>query len=812
MAGSLRLAVRRLMRSPGHVVAFVLTLGLGIGVNTAIFSVIDGVLLEPLPYVDSDRLLYLRHAAPLAGIDDMGFSFVEIGDYEDATTTIDEFVEYGDWTFAVAGEGEPHRAVGGLVTSNYFGVLGLRPELGRTLQSEDDGRDAEPVMVLTHDYWLRAFGGDPDILNTTVRLYAFSQPKTARIVGVLTPTSLYTGTRRQDFFVNYAANEHYGGASMLDERTHRMTSVFARLAPGRTIEAARSELASVFDRLQEEHPAEYPERNGMTISVESWRHELTADARPMLLILGGTVSLVLLLACANVANLTLTRLVRRERELAVQAALGASAWRIRGQLLLENLLLAAGGAALGIVLAMVGHNMLTQYASRYTVRTGEIDVDFTVLAVTAAIAIGAAVVLALAPGVPGAGTSSSSAAAGSGRRVVGISRRQLQRGLVVSQLVLCFTLLVGAGLLVRSLFNLTSVDSGMDYDSVVAIDAPSMTGLDMDRNRVLLDQAVERTLSTNGVSNAAYASHVPFAPANINRLAFRVEGRDDEEVNSPMAAQNSVSPRYFETIGVRLLRGREFTDDDRAGSEPVAIINESLARNLFGGDDPIGRRISLEQFNGTFGDWLRVVGVVGDTREFGITAGATHTLYRPAAQTFPGQSIVIRTSDPGSAIRNVRQVIRDLDPDRPIDNVVTLENLRFEDLAPPRLNATLFSTFAGLALAIAAVGVLGVLAFSVSQRTQEFGVRMALGARADQVLTMVLAEGGRMLVIALALGLVTSIALSRFLQSILFDVATTDPLIYAGVAILLSIVAFVASYLPARRATAVDPLTALRAE
>jgi predicted permease len=793
------------------VVAFVLTLGLGIGVNTAIFSVINGVLLEPLPYVDSNRLLYLRHAAPLAGIDDMGFSFVEIGDYARSARTIDEFVEYGDWTFAVAGEAEPHRAVGGLVTSNYFGVLGLRPALGRMLTEADDARDAEPVVVLTHEYWVRAFGGDPGVIDQTIRLYAFSQPRTARIVGVLALASLYTGTRRQEFFVNYSANEHYGGASMLDERTHRMTSVFARLAPGRTIEEARSELAGVFGRLQQEFPPAYPERNGMSVSVESWRHALTSDARPMLLILGGAVVLVLLLACANVANLTLTRLVRRERELAVQAALGAGVWRIRRQLLLENLLLATGGALLGVLLAAVGKDLLTQYASRFTVRTGEIEIDLTVLGATAVIAVGAALLLALAPGLPGT-RGVWSPGAGGGRRVVGVTRKHLQRGLVVSQLVLCFTLLVGAGLLVRSLFNLTSVDAGLAYDDVVAVDVPSMTGLNADQNRALLDRAVERTVATGGVTSAAYASHVPFAPATITRLGFRVEGRDEQSVNSPMAAQNVVSPTYFGTIGVRLIRGREFAETDRTGTEPVAIVNESLATHLFGSDDPIDGRIALEQFNGEFGDWLRVVGVVGDTREYGLAEGATHTLYRPANQVFPGQSIIIRTSDAAAAVRNVRGVIREIDPDRPIDNVVTLESLRFEDLAPPRLNATLFTTFAGLALAIAAVGVLGVLAFSVSQRTQEFGVRMAIGARPGQVLSMVLAEGGRMLAVSLVLGVATSIALARFLQSLLFDVATTDPLIYLSVGIILSIVAFVAAYVPARRATIVDPLTALRSE
>ena len=813
MLHALRLAVRRIRRSPGYAAAFVITLGLGIGINTAIFSVVNGVLIEPLPYTDSDRLVYLRQPALKRGLDDVGFSFTEVRELREASVTIDEFVEYGDLTFGVAGESEPHRAVGGLVTSNYFEVLGLRPRLGRTLQPQDDGTGAQPVMVLTDGYWDRVFGSDPDVVGRTLRLYVFGQQKDVEIVGVLRPGSLYTGTRQQEFFVNYASSDHYGGSAMLDERTHRMTSIFGRLAPGRTVEAARAELSAIHERMRGQAPDGYPEALGVDISVASWRNELTADARPMLLLLAGTVLLVLLLACANVANLTLTRLIGQERELAVQAALGASTLRIRRELIAQNLLLCLAGAGLGIVLAALGSDLLVNYAGRFTVRTGEIGIDFTVLAVTGLIATGSALILAWMPPLPGVVGLTGAPAAGGGHRVVGMNRRRLQHALVVGQLALCFTLIVGAMLLVRSLINLSRVDTGIAYHSVIALDVPNVTGVAPARNQVLMEQLVERTRGVAGVRQVAYASQVPFADATPLRLAFRVENTDAAEIASPAVVGNAISPDYFETVGIRLLGGRAFLATDDSTSEPVAILNASLARYLFGDADAIDHRFQQQQFNGQWGPWIRVVGVAADTREYGSAEGATHTLYRPAGQTFPGQSLMIRTAgDIAAVIQHVRTSVRELDADRPVDRVATLENLRVETLTPSRLNATLFSAFAVLALAIASIGVLGVVGFSVTQRTREFGVRMALGARKGQVLAMVIREGGRMLIAALVLGAAASLVLSRFLTGILFQVGSADPMTYVTVTVLLSGVALFAAYLPARRATRVQPMDALRVD
>ena len=815
MIANVRYAVRSLLRTPGYALAFVLTLGMGIGLNTAIFSVVNGVLLAPLPYRDADRILYLRQPAVATGIDNLSFSFVEVQDLRQAAHTVDELVEYGDWTFNVVGDdGDPHRAVGGLVTSNYFTVLGIRPALGRTLTPADDGRDAEPAMVLTHDYWTRAFGADPNVLGRTVKLYAFSAPKTTRIVGVLEPGTHYTGTRRQDFFVNYATNDHYLGAAMQDERTHRMTDLFARLAPGQSVDAARAELGSIAAALRRQFPDAYPADRGIDLVVSPWQEELTRGARSTFLLLMGTVGLVLLLACANVANLTLTRLVRRERELAIRAALGAGRRRLRNQLLSENLVLSLAGAALGLGLALFALNLLVEYANRFTVRTGEIAIDGTVLAFTLTVAIGVALLLAWAPSLPGlAGLGNASGTAGSARGVLGLSRKRLQWGLVVSQLSLSFLLLIGAGLLVRSLVNLAQVDTGVAYEDVVAMDAPHITGLSNEEDRLLMDQVVDQARTLPGVSAATYASSAPFRSANLFSITFRVEGMDDQGVPSPMSMINAVSPTYFLTLGIPVLRGRTFEPTDDTTSVAVAIVNERMAKDLFGAEDPLGRRIAQKQFNGQWGPWLTVVGVAADTRDRGLSQAGVHVLYRPSGQFFPGSDIIVRTSgDVGAVTRAVADAVHRLDPDRPVDQVATLADLRGEEMAPERLNATLFGAFALLALLIASVGVLAVLAFTVSQRTQELGVRMALGARREQVLGMILREGAVMAAGALLVGVVAAIFMSRFLAGLLFQVDPVDPATYVGVALTLGAVALLAAWVPARRATRVDPMEALRSQ
>jgi putative ABC transport system permease protein len=566
--------------------------------------------------------------------------------------------------------------------------------------------------------------------------------------------------------------------------------------------------------MQEVFPEHYPDHLELGVRATAWQDELTAEARPTLIVLMGTVALVLLLACANVANLTLTRIVRRERELTVRAALGAGHARLRNDLLMENLVLSLAGATLGLVLAVFGLGRLVEYANRFTVRTGEIGIDTPVLLFTILVAVSVAILLAWAPSLPGVqGLGNAAGAASGARGAVGLSRKHVQRGLVVSQLALSFTLLIGAGLMVRSLINLTEVDTGIDYESVIAMEAPNTTGMPADENIRLMDDVVREIASFPGVRAVAHASRAPFQPVTLTQRTYRVEGLAEDGIASPMGQVNNVSPGYFETVGVPMVRGRTFRDIDVEDSEHVLIINERMAQDLFGNEDPLNRRIAQQQFNGSWGEWGRIVGVSANTREYGLSLAGAHTMYVPAAQFGAGSAIIVATTgEAGPVARRVTEIVQGMSPDRPVDNVTTLTELRREDIAADRLNAALFSTFAVLALLIAAIGVLGVLAFTVSQRTREFGVRMALGAEPGQVLAMVLREGAVLAAGALVVGALAAVSLSRFLVELLFEVSGTDPATYASVGVILATVAIIAAYVPARRATQVDPMEALRSE
>ena len=820
----IRYALRSLYKSRSYAAAFVVTLGLGIGVNTTIFSVINGVLLQPLPYQDADRIMFVQQPANRAGAFNASFSFIEIDDYRAASRTIDEFVEFGDWDFSVIGRGDPHRVVGGLVTANYFEVLGIRPQYGRTLLPSDNEVGAPPVMVFTHDYWTRMFGADPEIVGQTVKLTT----KSVEVVGVLQPGSHYTGRRKPDVFTNYTTNDHYTGAAMRDARGHRMTDVFGRLASGATFETAQAELIQINGRLQDEFREDYPEQFGFEISARPWQEVLTESARTTFLIMMGTVLMVLLLACANVANLTLTRLIQRERELAVRSALGASKKRIRRQLFTENLILAWAGAGFGLIVAFAGLDLLVSYANRFTVRSEEIGLDAAVLAFTLIVGVGIAMLLAWAPSLPFTSEIGMSLNQSGGRNSGGISRRQLQRVLVVSQLALSFTLLIGAGLLVRSLLRLQRVDPGFEQGTVVTLQSPNFTSLTAEEQETLFDGTAGRMRSYPGVQSAAYATWAPLQSVPPAALVIEVEGLAEVQASTPMGLFNTVSPDYFRTVGATLLRGRSFNRDDAPEADSVVIVNESLSSAYFGSGDPVGRRIRWQNTRGAWQPWQRVVGVVANTRDAGIAQADIHVIYQATSQAvrrgggvagvtggggFPAQTMLVRTTgQTGPVVRQIADIIHETDPERPVDNVITLDELMREDIAPQRLNATLFSSFAILALIVAAVGVLGVLAFSVTQRTKGFGVRLALGAEEGQVLRMVLWEGARLVLGALLLGGLASVLLSQFLSGLLFEIEPTDPVTFVVVGAVLAAVALVAAFVPARRATRVDPIDALRAE
>ena len=810
MINDIRVALRTLPRMPGFSLAFILTLGLGIGANTAIFSVINGVLLRPLPYPEADRIMHLRQAQVAAGVEDTSFSFVEVADYRAQSKTLDQFIEFGDWTFNVLGRGDPHRATGGLVTPNFFELLGARPHLGRMLQPSDEGRTAQPVAVLTYGYWQRIFGSDANVVGQILDLTV----KKAVIVGVLAPGAHYATARKQDFYVNYAANDHYVGASMQDERRHRMTDVYARLAPGATAGAAQAELRQIASRLHESFPAAYPRTQGFDTIVTPWKDELTARARPTLMILLVTTVFVLVIACANVANLTLTRLVQREREMAIRAALGARGALLRRQLLAENLVLSVVGGALGLGIAVAGLDLLTRYASRFTTRTGEIALDGWVLAFTLAVSIALALLFAWAPRLGFLKHPVAAMSSGGGRATGSPGRRRAQRVLVVSQLAASFTLLIGAGLLTRSLLQLYAVDPGFDLSNVLSLQAPDFSPPNRERRLQFSRDVLERVRAESSVQSAAMASAAPLAGSFPQQQEFQIEGADLQTVaNAPRNVFRFVSAGYFATIGTRLKAGREFQTSDIATAPPVVILSESMARHYFKDQNPIGRRMSWKLFNGNWSPKAEIVGIAADSRADGIDQAPLHTLYQPDGQTAAQATLLVRTAGPMDRITpHVVETIRSLDANRPIDQIRTLEEIRDETIAPQRLNATLIGLFALLALAIATVGVAGVLAFSVSQRTNELGIRLALGAEPRTILRMILGEGAMMAAIGLIVGGLAAIPLSRLLSGLLFGVEPVDPITIAAAAALLIAVALLAAWVPARTATAVDPLTALRAD
>ncbi|HVS64957.1 MAG TPA: ABC transporter permease [Thermoanaerobaculia bacterium] len=809
---SFKLAARSVLRTPAFSIPFVLTLGLGIGANTAIFSLVYGVLLRPLPYPEADRIVYLENAAPQRGMENINFSFPEVADYREQVGSLSEIVEFGDWTFNVLGRGEPHRAVAGLVTANFFEVLGMRPLIGRVLQPEDRGEGAEPVAVLTYEYWQRVFGGDENVIGQSLDLTA----KVGTIVGVLEPGAHYATRRQQDFYANYTTNAHYSSATMEDDRRHRMTDVFAKLAPGATIDEARAELNQVLASFKVDHPDDYPDAWALEVVVTAWKDELVARARPTLILLLGAAAFVLVIACANVANLTLARALRRERELAVRAAMGAGGGRLRAQLFLESLVLAIIGGGLGLLLAYGLLDALRAYTSRFTNRTGEIAIDGSVLAFTLLVAVLTAVGFSLVPGLVPARRLGSALAAGAVRATASGARKFLQRALVTSQLAVSFVLLVGAGLLVRTLWNLHAVDPGYELESVLSVEAPVVFDDPRADPRRFADEAQIQLGALPSVEAVALTQAAPLSATERFPIELKVEGvAVDPQTSPPPALFEGVSPDYFEALGVEVLRGRSFSDADSREAPPVAILNQAAARHYFGDGDPIGKRVAYG-FGGGFSfddSWLTVVGVVADARVTAVDRTGQHVLYLPEAQSFPAQAVLVRTAgDPSPVTPQVIETLRALDPARPLEHVFTLAELRDESLAPQRLNATLFVIFAALALFIAAVGVAAVLAFTVSTRRRELGIRAALGAVPLRLLGMVLRDGGIMALVGLLLGAAGAIVMTRFLQGQLYEVEPLDTPTFIAVGAVLLVVALVAALVPARRATKTAPVEVLRAD
>ncbi|MBW3554779.1 MAG: ABC transporter permease [Gemmatimonadetes bacterium] len=818
IAADFRYAARALRRAPAFTAIVVVTLALGIGANTAIFSVVRGVLLKPLPHRDGDRLVYLRHSMDGPGGSSLAFSVPEVRDLREGAPSLAGIAEYSSWTLVHQTDDGAARIDVGLVTGNYFDVMGLSPVLGRLTGPGDDGPGVPPVIVLTHEWWVSRFGADPDVVGRQLRLDG--EPVT--VIGVVEPAPFFPD--RVVGLLNMAVSDHHLSATMVEGRTHRMTEVVARLASGATVEQARAEVAAVQARMAADFPDAYDAAAHHRIAVIPFRAALGEPARLTLGLLMAAAVFVLVIAAASVANLTLMRGVRRDQEFVVRAALGAGVARLRRLLLAENLVLTLLGAGVGLVIAVGGVRMLTLLADRYSPRADEIALDGIVLAFTLGLSLLVALLLSLLAALPGEGTVGAQIMAGGRRATAGLGRHRLQRGLVVVQVAMSVVLLAGAGLLTRTLVRLSAVETGLRTEEVLSMSVPLLTPAQILSDpgsdpwaKERYEQMRTEIAALPGVLQVGVGSPGPLRSSSV-RFDVKAEGRTPAEGEAvPRAEYRTAGPEYFRAAGIPLVRGREFATTDRPGAASVVIVNQALVDRLFPGQDPIGRRIAwtgdILRFTPISGDWRTVVGVVANTRDGGLDAEPREAVFMPFAQSLAlGGSLVIRAErDAAALVPAARRIIARIAPAAPIENVMTVAQIREQSVAPRRLNAVLISSFGLLALIIAAVGIAGVLAFSVSARTSEIGIRMSLGAAPGRVQRAILKEGGVLLGTGIALGAAIAALVVRVLRGLLFGVEPHDPVTFIGVAVLMATIGLVACWIPAARAARVDPVTAIRA-
>jgi putative ABC transport system permease protein len=812
LLNELKFALRSLSRAKGLSATVVLTLALGIGANASIFSVVRGVLLRPLVNRDEGRLIYIRQSAPGINTENAAFSVPEILDLRGRLKSVTSIGEFSQIGFTMVGLGEPRTVRAGVVDGSYFDVMGLRPVLGRLLNKGDDGPGAAGAAVLTHRFWT-TLKSDPEVLGKTIRLGT----RSAVIVGVLEPSVPYPA--ETEIIANIVTSPHHLSATMVTGREHRMTELFARLAPGANVESARAELRTAEGAIIKEHPEAYPPKNDFRINAVLLRDQITERARTVLLVLLAASGLVFIIAVSNVANLILARSVRRESELAVRAALGASAATLRRTLLAESLVLCGTGAVLGVLIAQPMVTVMGRYAARFSVRALDLTLDASILWVGVGLALLAAVLLAFVPRLPNADAKHGFALTSGGLRITGATNRRL-RLFAVTQIAASFVLLAGAGMLLKTLIALQAAKPGFETANVLAVNVPSSSfGRTPEQVRAFYRELQRRVGETPGVDRVALASNVPWRDAGNfgDGLQFSVEGRTRENgQDDPRARFRNVSPGFFATMGMPILAGRDFNDSDRLSSEPVVIINASLAQQLFPGQDPLNRHLmwtdGIMKFIGISNGPRRIVGVTADIDDEHIDPKAAFTVYHPFEQQLGGRLIARTKGDPYALVPSITRIVRELAADQVVERAATLDDIRAEVLAPDRLNAMVFGGFAGVALAISIVGVAGVLAFSVSGRTREFGIRLAIGSQPREILTSVLGEGLWMTGIGVIAGAAGGFAVARIVGSYLQNVQLPGALPIIMSAVVLLVAAIIGSLLPAARAARVDVVQALRAE
>jgi putative ABC transport system permease protein len=801
-------SVRMLLKRPSLTAVAIIAIGLGIGANTAIFSVVNTVLLQPLPYEHPEQLVRIASEQRNQALDGRGaFSIPDFLDVQKSSTTLESVAVFqGSGTMITEGGGDPERILGAAVNADYFPLLRVKPVLGRVFTRDDDKPGAADVILLSYGLWQRRFGGDPNIIGREINLGG----KTT-VIGIMPAGFQYPITDDPQDFWEPIFPAEWLTKEAREERANRFLPVIARLKPGATLAQAKADLDLLSKQIEQQSPQS---NTNVIFNAVSVHEDMTRDYRSALLIMLGAVGLVLLIACANVANLLLARAAARQKEVAIRMALGASRGRIASQLLTESVLLALAGAAVGLLLASWGMDLLVAYGPADVPRLRSVSLDRYVLFFTFAVATVTGILFGLVPALHASKPDPGNTLKESGRGFSLAGRNWIRSALIVCEVALSLMLLVGAGLLINSFWHLLKTDAGFDPKGVLALDVPlsRTTYKTPEQRSAAFQQLIGRMKTLPGVRDVSVTSNVPLTDFDVE-LSFQIEGRAPYKPGEEATADYTVTGAdYFRTMNIPLMQGRVFSDQDSANSPQVMVVSNAFVKRYFPNEDPIGRRIV---FDGKDEKPREIVGVVGDIRRNGLDVDVEPEMYVSHIQNPERRlNLVIRTEarDASQIAQAARAEVKAFDPNQIIWRTETLEALLGTSVAPRRFNMLLLGIFAGVALVLAAVGLYSVMSYSVSWRTHEIGIRMALGAKRADVLRLVVRQGMTMTLIGLAIGLVFAFLLSRVMAGLLYGVSHNDPLTFAGVSIVLLAVALLACLIPARRATRVDPIIALRTE
>ena len=798
----LRYGLRMLMRNPGFTIVAVLALALGIGANSAIFSVVSAVLLRPLPYPDAEQLAMVWEEASHLGFPRDTPAAANYVDWRDQNQVFEGMAAMAQQDFNLTGVGEPERLEGRRVSANLFSLLGVGPQLGRAFLPEEDQPGKNRVVILGHGLWQRRFGADPQVVGKPLSLNG----ENFTVVGVM-PARFQFPSRETQLWVPIAFN-----AEEATNRTNHYLEVVARMKPGITPKQAQTEMDTIAARLAQQYPEENKRLGAV---VTPLREQVVGNIKPALLVLLGAVGFVLLIACANVANLLLARAAVRQKEIALRLALGASRSRLTRQFLTESVLLAALGGALGLLLSLGAIAVLKSFIPTTILQAQDIVLDAKVLIFTSAVALLSGFIFGLAPATQAANFNLNDTLKESGRdAAAGARGNRIRSVLVVSEVAVSFLLLIGAGLLINSFLRLRNVDPGFRAENVLTmrIVLPEPKYPDKERRAPFYTELIRRAQNFPGVQSAAVSSDLPLTSEG-NSIAIVIEGQPDPAPDQrQIVVTRVVSPRYFGTMEIQVVEGRDFTERDTGDAPAVVVITERTARHFWPGESALGKRLKSGTSATSASPWRQVVGVVKDVHQFALGKDPKLQIYLPYPQTgaFPPNSLVLQTQvNPLSLAATVRRTIWEIDKDQPVSDVSTMEEIVSQSVARQRFSTMLLGIFATLALVLAAVGIYGVMSYSIAQRTREIGIRMALGAQRSDVLKMVVGQGLKLVVIGVAIGLVAAFVLTRVMASLLFGVSATDPMTFITISLILMGVALVASYIPALRATRVDPMVAL---